>query len=146
MLRYLEGNQYKHQESYDNIIRYHEFIGQQFPMNPSVIEKYIDALNKGVVYAYKRDKGFRPICVCMVKKLPEMGSDIDFFIGLSSFYSHFLMTRCLVPGKVENWTAIYDFTGVGLTSTMPKKLTKGLSKPMQDYFKGRLYRMYIVNA
>jgi hypothetical protein len=51
----------------------------------------------------------------------------------------------MVPGKVENWTNIFDFKGVGLTQ-IPKKVMKGLNRPMQDYFKGRLYRMHVLNA
>jgi hypothetical protein len=38
-----------------------------------------------------------------------------------------------------------DMKGVGLTE-VPKKLLKALSKPLQTYFKGRLYRLHIVNA
>lgn len=35
--------------------------------------------------------------------------------------------------------------GVGITQ-VPKKAMKAFAKPMQDYFKGRLYRLFIVNA
>ena len=73
--------------------------------------------------------GFRPVIVCSVKRLKEVSSDLDFLVGLSSFFTHFLFTRCLIPGKIENWTAIYDFNGIGLTS-VPKKVMKGLAKPM----------------
>lgn len=102
-------------------------------------------MNKGVLYCYKRDKSFRPILVCNVKRLPELGTDIEFIIGLSCFFLHFILSRCMIPGKIENWTNIFDFKGVGITQ-IPKKVMKGLNRPMADYFKGRLYRMHVVNA
>ena len=51
----------------------------------------------------------------------------------------------MIPGKIENWITIFDMKGVGLTQ-IPKKTMKAMAKPMQEYFKGRLYKLYIVNA
>jgi hypothetical protein len=102
-------------------------------------------LNKGIVYVYKRDRAFRPIFVCNVRRVTEMGTDIEFITEMACFLINFIMTRCLIPGQVENWTDIFDFKGVSLTN-IPKNTMKGLNKPMADYFKGRLYRMYIINA
>ena len=55
------------------------------------------------------------------------------------------MTRALIPGKVENWVTVIDFRDVGLTE-IPKKLIQVMTKPQQELFKGRLYKLYIVNA
>ena len=55
------------------------------------------------------------------------------------------MTRGLIAGKVENWVTIFDLKGIGLTN-VPKKLIKAITKPLNDYFKCRLYRMYVINA
>ena len=56
-----------------------------------------------------------------------------------------MITRALVPGRVENWVTIIDMKGVGLTE-IPKSLIQKITKPLQDYFKGRLYKLYIVNS
>ena len=40
---------------------------------------------------------------------------------------------------------VIDFKDVGLMD-VPKKLIQTLTKPLQDLFKGRLYKLYIVNA
>ena len=66
-------------------------------------------------------------------------------IKVSNYFAQFVITRALVPGQIENWVTIVDLKGVGLTK-MPKKLLKALVSPMQQNFKGRLYRMYILNA
>lgn len=38
-----------------------------------------------------------------------------------------------------------DFKDVGLMD-IPKKLIQTLTKPLGDLFKGRLYKLYIINA
>lgn len=50
-----------------------------------------------------------------------------------------------MPGKVENWVTIIDMKGVGITE-IPKTLIQKMTKPLQDLFKGRLYRLYIINS
>ena len=80
-----------------------------------------------------------------MKKVTELGTDIEFLTELSCFLLHFVMSRGMIPGQIENWTDIIDFKGVSLTN-IPKNTMKGLNKPMADYFKGRLYRMYVINA
>jgi hypothetical protein len=57
----------------------------------------------------------------------------------------FIITRALIPGKVENWITVIDFKDVGLTE-IPTTLIKVMTKPLQDLFKGRLYRLYLINA
>lgn len=74
-----------------------------------------------------------------------MGCDDKTIIQLSCYLIQYVITRGLIPGKVENWVTIFDLKGIGLTN-VPKKLLKAVTKPLQDYFKGRLYRMYVVNA
>jgi hypothetical protein len=40
-----------------------------------------------------------------------------------------LITRALVPGKVENWVAIFDLKGIGIMN-VPKKTMKAITKPL----------------
>ena len=56
-----------------------------------------------------------------------------------------MITRALIPGKVESWITIIDMKGVGITE-IPKTLIQKITKPLQDYFKFRLYKLYIVNS
>jgi hypothetical protein len=41
----------------------------------------------------------------------------------------YLITRGLIPGKVENWISIFDMKGIGLTN-VPKKAMKAMIKPL----------------
>ena len=111
----------------------------------SAFKLYQEELNKGYSYVYKRDNSFRPIFIINVAKLKKLKVSTDLVVHMSTFMIQFLSTRALIPGKVENWITIMDMKNVGLTE-VPKKLLKALSKPLQTYFKGRLYRLHIINA
>ena len=122
-----------------------KFMDSIYPLNPSVLSRYIDMLNIGACYIYRRDKSHRPLLFFNMKKVPKLGEDPNELMMMSSFLLHFCMSRLFLPGKIENWICIFDLKGMGVTQ-IPKKIMKALSRPMQDYFKGRLYRLYICNS
>jgi len=64
---------------------------------------------------------------------------------MSTYFVQYLSTRALIPGKVENWISIVDMKGVGITE-IPKNLMKAITKPLQTLFKGRLFRLHVLNA
>jgi hypothetical protein len=94
-----------------------------------VFQKYHDELNKGYVYIYKRDKSFRPIFVLNVAKLKSSKVKPELALEMSTYFVQFLITRVLVPGRVENWISIVDMKGVGITE-IPKELMKAITKPL----------------
>ena len=80
-----------------------------------------------------------------IRKLKKVKSDSDTLMRMCTYMIQFIVTRALIPGQVENWVTVIDFKDVGLMD-IPKKLIQTLTKPLQDLFKGRLYKLYIVNA
>ena len=106
---------------------------------------WLEELNKGYAYVFKRDRKMRPICYINVDKLKRVKTDHETLINMSTYMTQYVITRALIPGKIENWITIIDFKGVGVTE-VPTKLIKAMTKPLQDYFKGRLFTLYIVNA
>ena len=106
---------------------------------------WIKEWEKGYAYVYKRDRHFRPIFHMNVNKLKNVKTDVEVLINMSTYMCQFIITHALIPGKVENWVTIIDMKGVGITE-IPKKLITAMTKPLQDYFKGRLYRLYIINS
>ena len=107
---------------------HHQFINS-FPLSPDAFKSYKEELNKGYSYVYRRDNAFRPIFIINVGKLKKLKIDTEMCIHMSTFLIQWLITRGLVPGRVENWITIMDMKGVGLTE-VPKKLLKALSKPL----------------
>jgi hypothetical protein len=47
----------------------------------------------------------------------------------------------MLPGKIENWTTIFDLKGIG-TSQMSNKNIQQVVKVMQRNFPGRLFKFY----
>ena len=64
---------------------------------------------------------------------------------MSCFINQYLINRAFIPGRVENWIVIFDLKGIGMLNA-PKKLIKAVVKPLQMYFKGRLYKLYAINC
>jgi hypothetical protein len=142
--RFLEGFGWKPKEAFEGILAHQTFLNS-FPLEISIQTRILEELNKGYMYLYKRDMSFRPIICINVKKLAKSNAKEDMLWTLAGFIIQFVITRSLVPGHVENWITIVDMKGVGLTQ-IPKKLMKSITKPLQQLFKGRLYRMHVCNA
>jgi hypothetical protein len=53
--------------------------------------------------------------------------------------------NAMIPAQIENWSIILDLNNVGITQ-VPKSLLKGIISAMQKNYRGRLYRMYMVNS
>ena len=123
---------------------HHKFT-QSFPIQVSQYKLWVDELNKGFAYIYRRDRSYRPLFVMNVNKLKNTKADHETLINMSSFVIQFIISRALVPGKVENWVTIIDMKGVGITE-IPKSLIQKMTKPLQDLFKGRLYKLYVINS
>lgn len=80
-----------------------------------------------------------------VKDFPKFGKESAPIVGMFAFILNFILTRALIPGRIENLVALIDLQDVGLT-TAPKKFMKEIGRQLRDYFKGRLYRLYFINA
>ena len=142
--RFLEGNQWKFKEAYEQIIGHHKFL-QTYPLQPSMYESFYQELNKGFCYVHRRDRSHRPIFVLEVGRLKKAKITPELALQMSTYFVQFLITRVLVPGKVENWVAIVNMKDVGITE-VPKKLMKAITQPLQVLFKARLYRLHVINA
>jgi len=75
----------------------------------------------------------------------EKGFDVELMIEALTFFFGHMIDNLLLPGQVENWIFITDLKGLGITS-IPFDPIKKLLGFLQHNYRGRLYRMYIVNA
>jgi hypothetical protein len=64
-----------------------------------------------------------------MEKLKKVKSDHSILINMSTYMTQFVISRALIPGKIENWITIIDFKNVGVTE-VPTKLIKALTKPL----------------
>jgi hypothetical protein len=47
---------------------------------------------------------------------------MDNVVNATNFFLDHIITNAMVPGKVENWTTIFDFNGVGALSSKQLQL------------------------
>lgn len=71
--------------------------------------------------------------------------EIEQLVAVCDFFLHYVITKGMVPGKVENWTAIFDLANVGATE-MPTKHIQNLVKSMSKNYRGRLFRFFATDV
>lgn len=124
----MEGNHWKQKEAFEQIINHYKFVNS-FPIELNMFKAYEEELNRGFVYVYKRDRSFRPIFVLNVAKLKASKITKDQALNLSTYFVQFLITRVLIPGRVENWITIVDMKGIGITD-LPNELITAITAPL----------------
>lgn len=62
-----------------------------------------------------------------------------------NYFLDFLITECMIPAHIENWTVIVDLNNVGITQ-IPKGLLQSVIQSMQKNYRGRLFKFYAVNV
>ena len=72
-------------------------------------------LRSNIIYGFKRDKCFRPIIIVNCKSILNNSDKIDLIVQASNFFMDHVVQKAMVPGKVENWTTIFNLDDIGLT-------------------------------
>ena len=97
------------------------------------------------MFIYGRDHHFRPIIVISMteyKKLIEKNIYSEQDINNSFIYLiNYILKYLLIPGQIENWVAIIDFEGAGVSDVSDfKKIISILNS-----YRGRVFRNYFIN-
>jgi hypothetical protein len=66
-------------------------------------------------------------------------------VYLANFYIDWIIRNCHLPGQIENWSVIIDFTNVGVTQ-IPKTLLQGMISTMSRNYRGRMYRLFAIHT
>ena len=141
-MRLLQAAEYDIPKAYGLINDRIKFINN----NPKTINnKIISLLNSGCMFIYGRDHHFRPIIVISMteyKKLIEKNIYSEQDINNSFIYLiNYILKYLLIPGQIENWVAIIDFEGAGVSDVSDfKKIISILNS-----YRGRVFRNYFIN-
>ena len=73
------------------------------------------------MYGYKRDNGERPVIIINTRRMIDSKIEIDQLVTMADIFLSYTIEHGMVPGHVENWTAIFDLNGVGMTE-IPKSM------------------------
>lgn len=143
IVRFLQANGFKMDKTLTSI-KEHTIWKESRP-TVELTEPVRNFLEKGFLYVHGRDHKFRPIVVFSAYLLSAKSFDIDLMIEALTFFFGYMIENLLLPGQVENWIFITDLKGMGISS-IPFDPIKKLLGFLQHNYRGRLYRMYIVNA
>lgn len=98
-----------------------------------------------MIYAYKRDKNMRPVVVVNVRRVMDSKIELGPLMETVDYFTHYTIEKGMIPGKIENWTCIFDMKDVGITQ-MPTKHLQAIVKCMSAHYRGRLYRFFATDV
>jgi len=141
-MRLLQAAEYDIEKTYGLISDRIKFINN-YPK--TINDKIISILNSGIMFVYGRDHHFRPIIVISIeeyKKLIKKNIYQDQEINNTFIYLiNYIIKYLLIPGQIENWVALIDFKGAGVSDVSDfKKIISILNS-----YRGRVFRNYIIN-
>jgi hypothetical protein len=136
VLRFLQKLHWDYQKAFDAI---QEHCKWQLTVNVTDISPVKKDLEAGWLYAYKRDKSMRPVMIVNCRAIINAKVTIQQCVNVTDFFIHYLIKHGMVPGKVENWTAIFDLRDVGVTE-LPSKHISSLVRSMSQNYCGRMFK------
>lgn len=142
VLRFLQGLKWNYQQTHDEI---HEHAKWSTSINELKPETFWPLLQSGILYGLKRDIQQHPIIVFNVRRIIDTKADFNQLMDMTNFFLNYVITKSMVPGKVESWTCICDMNNVGATQ-MPKDKVQGIVKMMNKAYRGRLFKFYACNV
>ena len=116
----MQGSQFKHEIAYKEIHDHFEWREKTFPIE---ISSQIDFLNSGAFYCLGRATSGQVIIVQKVKKLLALSDDPEVRQKAQCCLLDWIVDNMLVPGHIESWITITDFSGIGITD-IPIKMLK----------------------
>mmetsp|Transcript_11069 Transcript_11069/g.18523 ORF Transcript_11069/g.18523 Transcript_11069/m.18523 type:complete len:167 (+) Transcript_11069:146-646(+) len=119
VLRVLQGKKWKYEVAIEEIITHSEWKKATYPLKYDPVK---DMLSQGIIYAHKRDLKHRPIVIVDCEKILKMADQIDLLVSATNFFLDHVISKAMVPGKIENWTTIFDLRSVGATQMSNKNI------------------------
>jgi hypothetical protein len=103
-------------------------------------------LDQGFIYIHKRDKRGRCNVIIDVPKFAKIIKSEDLnFPAAVNFLLTYMIEKGTMMGKAETWNMIINLKDLGVTD-VPNKALKNMMSTAQTYFRGRAYRVFVVNA
>ena len=84
VMRFVEAANRKNKDAWDQLMMHHRFT-QTFPIQISQYKAWVEELNRGYAYIYKRDKAFRPLFFMNVSKLKNTKADHDTLVNMCTY-------------------------------------------------------------
>lgn len=142
VLRFLQGNGFDYDKTLKSLEEHIEWRIKSLPVESEEIEELAKA---GIIYFFGRDKRYRPVMHINVKKMVDAKLPNETLSQLAIYLLEFALKNLLVPGKAETMVVVIDMTDVG-TISIPMTALKTISQMLQNNYRARLYKQYILNT
>jgi len=142
-LRFLIANRFNFDKALKTIQEYIEWQKWKLPvtLSPGVAS----LLDSGIMYIHGRDNRYRPLIVLNSHMIDLKKIDLEVFLDTITYQLEYLIKHFMLPGQVENWVFINNLNSMGLTS-LPLTTLKKVMDYFQNNYRGRLYKMYVLNT
>lgn len=142
ILRFLQKLHWDYKKAHAAIMENHEWKSK---VNLTLTDPILAEFKKGWIYCYKRDKSMRPVMIVSVRKLIDANVGLEMAVDVADVFLDYVIKNTMVPGKVENWTAIFDMRDVGVTE-LPSKHMQNLVKSMSKNYCGRMFKFFLTDC
>lgn len=103
-------------------------------------------ITQGWMYIHKRDRRGRCIFIIDVPKFAGKVKESNLhFPAAVNYLLTYMIDKCMLKSKAETWNMIINLKSLGVTD-IPAKPLKAMMSWAQCYFRGRAYRVFVVNA
>ena len=141
IFRQLQGADYDIEKGFNEIEKEIKFKNEKLPIE--IKEDFIKIINSGFLYVHGRDKYYRPLIVFNPGLFNSIECSMENWENFGVFFMEFLVNKCLLPSKVENWNIIVDLGDLKI-SNIPYKL-KDIFSAFKGIYRCRLYKLYLLN-
>ena len=141
IFRQLQGSDFDIEKSFDEIRKEIIFKNEKLPIELN--DDFINIFNSGCIYIHGRDNAYRPLIIFNPGMFNSLQQSKETWSKFGIYLLEFLVNKCLVPSRVENWNIIVDFGSLNMTD-IPYTL-KDIFSSFKGIYRCRLYKLYLLN-
>lgn len=153
ILRFLQSPQvvkgtempYTHERALQKMETHYDWRTETFPMASTLYQPFLE---QGFFYVHKRDLSYRPILVLNLSRAKVLSKKTSSEEMMNLVYAmmDFACEKLMMGGRIEQWSILVDLKDASLTDKLTMQLIMLTLNACNDYFPGRLYRMFVVNG
>ena len=139
--RQLQGYDFDIEKAFNDLVKEINFKDEKLPIEIS--DEFKKITDSGFLYIHGRDKYYRPLIILNPGIFSTIDCSLEVWDKFGIFLMEFLVKKCLLPSKVENWNIIVDFSQLSM-GNIPYKL-KDIFSIFKGIYRCRLYKVYLLN-
>ena len=141
IFRQLQGSDFDVEKAFEEIRKEINFKNEKLPIELN--DDFINIFNSGCLYIHGRDNACRPLIIFNPGMFNSLKQPVEVWTQFGIYLMEFLVNKCLVPSRVENWNIIVDLGSLSMAD-IPYSL-KEIFSAFKGIYRCRLYKLYLLN-